>query len=193
MAIFSPMERVSPQLTQSHMAGGDRGSNRLKLGRIFALIVSGLLFLSSSFFCKSQTTNQLAYESLVRQLVADHHRPFDSLVGVTTPALDTLLLRDATANCNLQVGPPRINWRKLGHGRYLREMEVTILYTDSNGGEFLAAATDTVPRRDIRQLRKSKVPELRGENPRFVSKYLGPAALIGILIAGIISLFYLRS
>ena len=187
------MEHISPHLIPTHMTVGESASNPLKLRRFFILIFSTLLFTFPPIFSKSQISNQLVYESLVKQLVADHHRPFDSLLGVVTPSLDSAFVSDSTVNCNLQVGPPRINWRKVGKRTYLREVEATILYTDSIGGEFLAVRSDTVPARDIRKLRKSDLSELRGDDPRIVSKYIAPALLIGTLIAGIISLFYLRS
>lgn len=193
MADFSLMERFFPRLIQTHMTAEESASNRLKIERFFMLTISVLLFTFPPFFSKSQISNQLVYESLVKQLVADHHRPFDSLLGVVTPGLEAALKKEPSANCNLQVGPPRISWRKAGKGSYLREVEATILYTDSIGGEYLATKTDTLDSRDIRKVRKADFPELRGDDPRIVSKYIGPAALIGTLIAGIISLFYLRS
>lgn len=193
MIDFSLMERIFPRLIQTHMTIGESASNRLKIERFFILIISTLLFTFSPIFSKSQISNQLVYETLVKQLVADHHRPFDSLLGVVTLGLDSALKKESSANCNLQVGPPRISWRKVGKRSYSREIEATILYTDSIGGEFLAVKSDTLAGRDIRKVRKSDLPELRGDDPRIVSKYIGPAALIGTLIAGIISLFYLRS
>lgn len=120
-------------------------------------------------------------------------RSIDSLQGFATENLRQQIVLTAGAPTNLLIDAPRIEFEKIGKGSYQRTVEATLNFQDSTEHGFQMIARDTLSRNHLAMVRKSRESALRGEDPRWTRKYLAPAVLIGTGIAGIISLFYLRS
>lgn len=120
-------------------------------------------------------------------------RPIDSLKGFLTENLEAKIKVDSAADCDLIIETPSLSFVSIGKKRFVRKLETIINFQDSTEHGLILSYNDTLDAKALSKVRKSKYPELRGENPRVVGKYLGPALLIGTAIAGIILLFYLRS
>jgi hypothetical protein len=193
LADLSDLEKRSPHLIPIHQPIGDRASKRLKMGRFCTLIFSTLTIQFSCSFSKAQISNELVFERLVTHSVIAQGHPIDSVKGFVTDVLNAQILRTPSAAKDLIIEPPTVEFTRLGKGMWERSVATIVNYQDSMEHSYSLAFKDTLTAKEIKVVRKTRYPELRGKNPRFTSKYLGPALLIGTAIAGIISLFYLRS
>ncbi len=180
-------------LMQSYQRCADRALNRLKMRRFFLLIFSTLALLFFGEVCKAQVTNQLVFERLVLQSLAASGRSIDSLKGFVTKEMEDKIVQHVTDGCDLQVEAPTIVFSRVGKRSFARSLETVLTYQDSIEVGAQVLYRDTLDVRLLSKVRKSPYPELRGQSPRPVAKYLAPALLIGTGIAGIILLFYLRS
>lgn len=178
---------------QLHSPGGDNGSESLKLKRIYSLIISSLFFFAIPFFLNAQITNELAFERLVMLAGEEKEYLVDSLTGFTTPNLVAHFSRPSAAGVGLMIESPAVTFTRMGRDSFRRVIEVVITFQDSLEHSFSLVYSDTLSRKSLKQVRNTRYPELKGSNPLPTSKYLAPALLIGTAIAGIISLFYLRS
>jgi hypothetical protein len=171
----------------------DRVLKRLKMSRFFALTIS---ILACSFWiqnCKAQISNELAFEQKVVQLFGQKKIPVDSLSGFLTKGLHSNIMLSQDVNRCLDVEIPKVAFSKLENHYYQRMITSVVTFRDSIEQSFSLQMLDTVPRSALRSIRKSDYLELRGDNPQWTSKFILPILLIGTGIAGIISLFYLRS
>lgn len=176
----------------SYQTSGDRASNRLKISRFFMLIFSILGILNGPIFCNAQITNTLAFEQSVLQVIATKGRPVDSICGFEGDSLWPKIRLTPQSKRHLSIEEPSVAYQKIEAG-YRRSITTVLSFIDSTEVAFPVLYEDTIARKDLRTVRKSAPLALRGSDPRWAVKYLVPAALIGTGIAGIISLFYLRS
>jgi hypothetical protein len=160
---------------------------------IYALIISGLAISVFPNICKAQITNELCFNELVGDFLSTDSRKFSGVDGFRTPALEKFLDSTAGANYRLRIDPPSVNYEKLKGAQFAREVSAELNFVDSTDHLTVLTWRDTIQRREIPATRKTKISELKGSDPRWFSKYLVPAAFIGVGITGIISLFYIRS
>jgi hypothetical protein len=193
LADLSEMEERSSFLIPLHQSIGDRASKRLKISRLYALIFSTLLMMFLGISSKSQISNELVFEQLILESASSHAHPVDSIQGFFTDGLLAKITRTPGADKDLIVETPSVDFKRLGKKRYERSLAIIVNYQDSTEHSYSLNHKDTLDAKALKEVRKTSYPELRGKNPRFASKYLGPALLIGTAIVGIISLFYLRS
>ncbi|MEM7039604.1 MAG: hypothetical protein AAF570_21705, partial [Bacteroidota bacterium] len=172
---------------------GDRRLERMFFSAYILLIFSVLQTLLFPNFAKSQISNELCFETLSIKFLEGQPIEYKEVKGFTTPGLSTQLKPVASAPAVLKIDPPVVTYEKVGKGKYLREMTLNFVFTDSTDHEYGVSQTDTLNRKDIRTARATKFKELRGEHPGPGSKYLIPALIIGTGLSGIISLFYIRS
>lgn len=159
----------------------------------YLLIISTLAFSFYPNFCKSQKTNELCFDELVGNFLSKDSREFSGVSGFRTSGLENFLDSTATAPFRLRIEPPSVNYEKLEGSEFAREVSAELSFVDSTDHLTILTWRDTIQRREISATRKTKFHELKGNDPRWLSKYLVPAAFIGVGITGIISLFYIRS
>jgi len=180
-------------LMKSYWLHDDRGLKRLKI-RHFLLLIFSILGLNFSFFsAKSQKSNELVFDSLVVDFLRQHPYRLDSLEGFFTEDLQQKIPLENDGAYRLNVEAPEIGFVKVQGKKYQRKISTVLTFTDSTEQAFSISYQDTIDRSMIRPLRKSKHLELRGRDPRWATNYLLPSLIIGTGIAGIISLFYIRS
>ena len=100
---------------------------------------------------------------------------------------------DPASKKSLKISAPTIEYKNLKDSEFERTISVDLLYKDSTETFQGLTKVDTLQRSDIKEARDVEEKELRGTDPRFIRKFLIPIAGIGSGIAGIISLFYIRS
>jgi hypothetical protein len=193
LVIFSRSERKFSFSIRTYRKVADRGSECLKISRLFSLIISILAIQYFLNYSKSQITNELVFEGQVLKAVADHPFLIDSLKGFFTDNLRSQVVLSDSGTNDLIIEIPTVEFKRLGKNSFERSLETILNFQDSTEHSFMFMHRDTLDGKSLTAVRKSRYPELQGRNPRFASKYLGPAVLIGTAIAGIISLFYLRS
>lgn len=193
MAVFRQYENRLVKVRESHQTKFDRRLKWLKISRPIFLIVSCLTTSFLPKFCNSQVSNQLAFEELVLHQIAKSDYKIDSLNGFATEKLRQEILLDASVNRSLSIEEPTIIFQPVGNRKFVRNIETVLNFRDTAEVGILISFKDTVDSKLLPSLRKSKYPAMRGDSPRVISKYIGPALLIGTGIAGIILLFYLRS
>jgi hypothetical protein len=193
LAVFRQYENLLVKVRESHQTKCDRRLKWLKISRLILLIISSLTTAFLPKFCNSQVSNQLAFEELVLHRIAKSGYKIDSLNGFATEKLREEILLDSSVNRSLSIEEPTIIFQPVGNRKFVRNIETVLNFRDTAEVGILISFKDTVDSKLLPSLRKSKYPELRGDSPRVISKYIGPALLIGTGIAGIILLFYLRS
>jgi len=189
-AILSLNFEIYPFLIQSYRVQGDRAFSGLKNKLFKLLIIIGLAWLSLGSFAKSQISNDLVYNQLLEEYLSSKSS-WKSVLGFRTPYVDSLLRVDTTQSITLNLADPEINYRRVQGGRYLRSLSV--LVSSSDGEDQLLQRSDTLSSKEINESRRSVHPNLRGEHPSTLRRCLMPAGTILGGIAGIISLFYIRS
>ena len=93
----------------------------------------------------------------------------------------------------LDVETPTVIFQRIAKGKFQRTIGIDLVYKDSVETRMALNQIDTLDRKDIPEARRVEEKALRGADPRFVRKFLIPLAGISGGIAGIISLFYIRS
>lgn len=172
---------------------GDRCSERAYFHMFFLLIISFLAFSILPNFLKAQKTNVLAFEDLVSDFVSNHPKKIDTLKGFLTEDLKSRIFVQAASPFALNIDPPVVTFKSMGKNQFQRKIAAVLTYQDSTEHVYALTYCDTLAGNQIGKVRKSKLSELRGTDPRWTSKFLFPGTMIGIGIAGIISLFYIRS
>ena len=193
LAILNASEHILPALIRSPWSVGDRAFWNMENWLYLGLILSVLQLLLAGVTCKAQITNELAFERATFFLIAEKGISVDSVSGFFTPQIGQDIKLTPDVNRTLVLESPTIIWRRLGSHRFERKMTGLCSFIDSQEVAFPIRYQDTVPSSAIRAIRKSRFVELRGDDPRWLGKYLAPFILIGTGIAAIISLFYLRS
>ena len=171
----------------------DHRSTSLFFGTFYSLIISFLAFCCLPNFAKSQKTNVLVFEELVGNFVANHPKKIDSLSGFFTDELQRRIFLQQKASFDLNIEEPSVDFQALGKKQFQRKVATVLTYQDSTEHVYALTFCDTILGNQLGQIRQSEHPALRGTNPRWTSKILFPAAMIGTGIAGIIALFYFRS
>ncbi len=100
---------------------------------------------------------------------------------------------DTNASLRLQLSSPVVVYEKLKKKQYRRALTLVIIRRDSLARADTLHYADTLENRNLQRLLREGPDELRGEDPRFVGKWLKPIALITLSIGLILGLFYLRS
>lgn len=161
--------------------------------RFFPLIISILTMVIFSNFANAQKTNELAFEDLIGDFVASHPKKIDTVKGFLTENLKRRIYLKSKAPFHLNIDPPVVKFSSIGEKQFQRKISSVLTYQDSTEHTYALTYCDTLVGSQIPKVRKSKFSELRGTDPRWAAKFLFPASMIGIGIAGIISLFYIRS
>ncbi len=165
----------------------------MKFCRFLLLIFSVLQMTIFVNDCKSQITNELAFQAMLLDFIAKKPLKADTVSGFVTPDLLAKIVTHPGSHRRLDIEEPVVEFSHLQNKMFERNITSLVSYIDSGEVSFPLRFTDTIPRKDLAAVRKSQFLALRGTNPRWTAKYLLPVVLIGTGIAGIISLFYLRS
>lgn len=193
MNILSDSQRISLLAIPSHQLGRDRASKAPKIDRFYRLIFSILAIVFLHNICKSQITNQLAFERELCRVIETRGLPVDSIAGFGYDSLWSRIHQTPGVKRYLSIEDPAVEFKKLQSGDFGRRITTVVSFVDSTEMALPIDFQDTVAAKDFRMVRRSAPVALRGTDPRWTIKYLLPAGLIGTGIAGIISLFYLRS
>ena len=186
-------ERISSLPNGSYQLVGDRAAQRTKIFGILTLIFSVLHVILSANVVKSQISNELAFDTMILEKLHQKSIPVDTLTGFVSGQLRSKIQLTDGAKRSLSIEEPTVVYNRVNRSTVSRRLTSVLTFRDSTEIGFQVIYQDSIPVRDLRQVRKSVDPLLRGVDPRWTAKYLGPVLLIGTGIAVIISLFYLRS
>ena len=186
-------ERISSLPNGSYQLVGDRAAQRTKIFGILTLIFSVLHVILSANVVKSQISNELAFDTMILEKLHQKSIPVDTLTGFVSGQLRSKIQLTDGAKRSLSIEEPTVVYNRVNRSTVSRRLTSVLTFRDSTEIGFQIIYQDSIPVRDLRQVRKSVDPLLRGVDPRWTAKYLGPVLLIGTGIAVIISLFYLRS
>jgi hypothetical protein len=191
---FGALERESPRLMETPKPFGDRVLKRVKFNRFFLLIVNVLGLLLIAISSKAQITNELYFDSAITAHLSKSQTKFGSVGGFLTDHTRSLVKVDSTLQLQFFAEVSRLEFEKV-EGGYARTFQLVLEHRlgDSAVASFAQQLLDTVPRAQLRQVRKTRYVELRGNDPRWTVRILMPTAIIVSGITGIISLFYIRS
>lgn len=120
-------------------------------------------------------------------------KPVDTLDGFVTDRLRSQILLNVGSNCALRIDDPEVEYLALKPDKIVRKISSLLTLKDTSEVSYPVLYQDTILRKELSAVRQKQDPALRGTDPRWAGKYLLPLGLIGTGIAGIISLFYLRS
>lgn len=143
---------------------------------------------------KSQITNELYFDTAIANHLAKSPTKFGTVDGFLTDHARSLVKLDSTLALQFFVEIARLSFDKVDDA-YVRTFQLVMEHRigDSAVASFSQQLNDTIPKAQLRQVRKSRYAELRGNDPRWTVRILVPAAIIVSGITGIISLFYTRS
>lgn len=192
-ALYRPAIRLSLLGRTSPYPKGDIAFKARFCGPLYLLIISALLIQFFPNSAKAQKTNELCFEELVANFLVSDPRKYSGVKGFRTAGLASQLDSVADAPFYLRIDPPLVNYENLKGPYFAREVSADVVFVDSTDHLSTLTWRDTLHRRDLSAVRKTDHPVLKGTDPRWRSKVLAPAVLIGAGIAGIISLFYIRS
>lgn len=192
-AILRPAIEKTPESLSAGRKNRDRPLYAPFIPKNNLLIISYLCFSFVAVFSKAQKTNELCFDDLVVNFVAGHPREFREVKGFLTPGLSDRLKPAPEADFILNIAEPQVTYENLTGPYFAREIEANLNYRDSTDHEYAVTWRDTLHRKQVKAARNTKLKILRGADPRFHAKFLLPGLLIGTGIAGIISLFYIRS
>ena len=141
----------------------------------------------------AQSTNPQIYQQLLQQYLDDHPGPYRKISGQLLTNYFPPYTTDTTTARTLQVFSPELTYERLSKGIYRRNMHISINQKDSTTRSETVVFQDTLNRKQLRYVLKNSPDSLRGDNPTRWGKWVGPTTLIATSVAGIVSLFFLRS
>ena len=186
-------ERISSLPNGSYQLVDDRAAQRTKIFGFLTLIFSVLHVILSANVVKSQISNELAFDTMILEKLHQKSIPVDTLTGFVSGQLRSKIQLTDGAKRSLSIEEPTVVYNRVNRSTVSRRLTSVLTFRDSTEIGFQVIYQDSIPVGDLRRVRKSVDPLLRGMDPRWTAKYLGPVLLIGTGIAVIISLFYLRS
>ena len=191
---FSRFEKRSSPLRETPRPFGDRVLNRLILSRFFPLIVSFLGLLLSLNESKAQISNELYFDTAIASHLEKTKPKFGSTDGFLTEKSRSQISLDSTLPLQFFVEVNRLEFERLDQA-YRRTLMLVVEHRlgDSAVASYAQQLIDTIPKSSLHAVRKTRYPELKGNDPRWAVRLLFPAAIIVSGITGIISLFYIRS
>lgn len=191
--IWRPASGFSVRVNGSLCRGRD---NRFKddfWRPVYLLIISTLWTTNFALYAKAQKTNELCFEELMGNFLASDSRKYSAVIGFRTPGLNGVVDSTLGVPLSLRIDPPQVSFEKIDREKYTREVLVDVVFIDSTEQLRSLVWRDTIGRRDIGKVRRTKYPELKGTDPRWAARFLAPGIMLGAGIAGILSLFYIRS
>ncbi|MDB4286121.1 hypothetical protein N9933_02355 [bacterium] len=100
---------------------------------------------------------------------------------------------DSSRNETVRIGGPDISYNKLKNKQFTRMVQVSVEIKDSVQRSEVLVYSDTLSIQELKEVQKGSPPDFRSELPTTYSKTLRPLAIVTASIAGVISLFYIRS
>ena len=161
--------------------------------RCKGLIISTVFFLLIFISAKGQITNELAFDSIVVGYCVENGNDIRKVTGFLTEGLNSGLEGKLKGKDTLEINPPTVSFEKLDSKKILRKLEVEMTVDQKSGQMKMLSYQDTLSRKDLRKVRSTKHPALKGEHPGLFKRYILPAAALAGGVASIASLFYIRS
>ena len=158
-----------------------------------SFIISLIGFFLTQTCIKAQLSNEIVYENLILDYLRLDLRTISEVKGIVTPKMKQEIKTKANGDFVLQLESPLVEFEKLDGENFVRTIQSDLVFTDSTEHRTGLTHTDTIYKKDIPNVRKTDIRELRGEDPRIRAKYLRPAIGIAGSLGIIISLFYIRS
>lgn len=158
------------------------------------MIVTVLAGLLSLNLLNAQITNELYFDNTIKAHLEKTKPKFGKIDGFLTEHSQAQITLDTSLPLQFFVEVSRLEFEKIETG-YQRTLQLVMEHRlgDSAVGSYAQQLVDTLPKANLRAVRKTHYPELRGNDPRWTVRVLLPAAIIVSGITGIISLFYIRS
>ncbi|HHG86555.1 MAG TPA: hypothetical protein ENJ82_17525 [Bacteroidetes bacterium] len=196
MALFANYRLPSLIFTQSsgsvHLSRDNRFKRCLRM-LFYTLIFSSLYLSIATTFIKAQVINELCFLNLVGDFLANDNRKIAQYSGFMTSDLAAKIMTQKGAAYQLMIETPEVNYQNLSGPYFERNIAVDLIFQDSTEHISRVNWTDTLHRNQIKAVRKTAYQELRGADPRWLPKYLGPGLMVTAGISGLIALFYIRS
>lgn len=189
-AILRASERINYFLVELPESSIDR---RFWTVVFKSFIISFIAVFLSSNGVQAQISNEVAYENLILDYLRLDTRTISEVKGILTPKMKNEIKTNSSGTYKLQVESPLVEYEKMDAENFVRTIQSDLVFTDSSEHRTGLTFTDTLNKKDIPATRRTDIRALRGEDPRFRSKYLKPALGIAGGLGIIISLFYIRS
>lgn len=100
---------------------------------------------------------------------------------------------DTNSQKRLVVLNPQVQYELLADKRIKRSLEVPYNVRDSVSQSLRLLAQDTLSQEAFKRIHRQSRDVLRGESPTIAARWIRPVALLTLSVAGILSLFYIRS
>ncbi len=157
------------------------------------LTISIILFMANQQFVKSQISNVLVFDSMVVGYCQGKADKLSKLTGFLTSGVEAELKGKLKGVDSVRVEEPRVKFKKIGKEEIERKIEVDFLVNMETGDMDALKYCDTLDRKTLRKVRATKYPELKGEHPGVMHRFVWPTVGLVGGVATIVSLFYIRS
>ncbi|MEM6800609.1 MAG: hypothetical protein AAF696_04345 [Bacteroidota bacterium] len=157
---------------------------------LYSLSICCITFFLFSCPLHGQEDNASLYRQLLSEYFEKNPGPYRSITGRFFKDYLPKINIDSTQSTQIQIQGYSILYNPLPNKEYLRSIEIP-LYV--NGEEEKLSYQDTLSAKVLRKIIKASPEPFKGEDPTFFSRWIQPAALIGVSVLGIIALFFVRS
>lgn len=159
-------------------------------------ILLGLVLLVCCLSSSAQLTNEEIYTQKSLEIVEGYsytpHIQF--LEGLVTEGIRARIQLDPEANNNrIEFYLEELRYKPLGKGKFARFLQGSVNLVDGSEKPSEWSYADTLTRKQLTQVRKTKVVELKGKNPGVVGKLVVPFVAIAASVGVVIALFYVRT
>lgn len=160
--------------------------------RCFSLILF-LLIIWGKSHVKAQKHNGEIYQSLIQGFFEKEGNTVGEVEGNLVKNWFPTVVIDSSLVQKLIIGGVDISYKKHQAGNYERTVSMQLTLQDSVMRAFPLSYKDTLSLPQIRQIRRKSPLSLRGDLPTATARLVKPFVVVGLSVAGIVSLFYLRS
>ena len=116
------------------------------------------------------------------------------LEGLVTNEIKAKILTDSLGKgTKIEFYLEEIRYEPLGKGNFARFLQGSVNLVDSVERPQEWTFSDTLTGKELKGVRKTKVEQLKGKNPRFLGKIIVPLVAISASVGAVIALFYVRS
>ena len=151
-----------------------------------------LLFPSTYLF--AQISNEAAYRQLLSQFFEKEVGPINSFEGTFVGDwVPKVIFDPSKSSTKVIMGELEINYERIEAQQFKREVIIPMNIQDSTFRSEMLTYTDSLSIEQIREIRKASTAPFKGDAPGRLATLVRPITFVIGSIAGLISLFYIRS
>ncbi len=155
------------------------------------IIIIFSIHLSSNLH--AQTSNDSVYHQLFLRELPPDSLSIRDIKGNPIEMLMPDYHKDSLSSTLMVINEPFIQYQKIFPGLFERELTIMVQFQDTSSRRKQLSYTDTLSKKEIKNVLKKSSSELRGDNPTLWGKWIKPATFIVTGIGVIFALFYIRS